>query len=89
MDGYMDNTKQEQTEKAKKDYGTRVFLFGLEVIFYFGAPAVLGTILGKWIERMHPEKGNGPTIAILFATYILSWTIVFFRFRAIRKKYNK
>lgn len=70
-------------KKENEKYSNRVFFFGFEVIAYFAVPAVLGVLLGKYLERVHDIS---ITIPILFGTYILSWIIFIVRYRSLRKK---
>lgn len=66
-------------------YGTRMFLFALELIPIFGIPAIIGVFLSKWVRATYPGTGTGTTVAILFVLYTLSWIVVFLRFRSLRK----
>ena len=59
---------------------TRIFWFGLEIALVFGIPAGLGAWIGS-------RLGGGTKLLIILGfTFILSWTIIVFRYRNISKK---
>ncbi len=76
------NDKKNQRQK----YTNKIFFLGLEIIVYFGLPAVFGIVLGDFLEKKYNLNANIP---ILFGTYIVSWVIVFFRYRNISKNFKK
>lgn len=75
-------------KKGQNDYSRRIFILGIEVIFYFGIPAIIGALVSKWLKVRYPDQ-NYWTFIILGVTYFLSWFIVFWRYKAIKNKYNK
>lgn len=72
--------------QSSQDYSTRLFLFALELIPYFGVPAIIGYVVNRRVEEMYPESGILPTVAIFFSTYLCSWIIVIARYRSITRK---
>lgn len=75
--------------QASQDYSTRIFLFALELIPYFGIPAAIGLYVHKRLAEANVENTFLITAAIFLFTYVCSWTIVIFRYRAIKRQYQK
>lgn len=76
----------DEDKKQRQKYTNRIFFLGLEIIFYFGIPAVLGVWIGNMVDKKYNLNINIP---ILFATYIISWIIVFLRYKSIKKSFKK
>ncbi len=81
--------KKSETVQSKQDYSTRIFLFALELIPYFGLPAIIGFFANKRVQELYPESGIPATIAIFFTTYMFSWLIVIARYRSVTRHMKK
>ena len=81
--------QQDKNTGTKKDFGHRMFIFGLEIILYFGIPAFGGAFLGKYLEKVYGGNGARFTVPILIFTYIFSWCLVVFRYRMIKRQTKK
>ena len=66
----------------------RAFLMMFEVLVIFGAPAVGGYFLGKYLmEDM--GLGKWVQVVILVGTFIFSWVALYFRHKAFDRKLKK
>ncbi len=81
--------EQKVSGKNTPDYSSQMFWFALELIPYFGVPAILGLFLNKKIETLYPKFGIAATATIFFVTYSISWVIVVLRYRSIKRLHQK
>jgi predicted MFS family arabinose efflux permease len=77
----MDNKTELEKLTAQREHAvTRIFWFGFEIALVFGIPAGLGAWIGT-------KLGGGIALALILGfTFILSWTIIIFRYKQISKK---
>lgn len=73
-------------KKSSQDYSTRLFLFALELIPYFGLPALIGYFVHKRVELLYPNAGFLATFGIFFTSYVVSWVIVIVRYRSVTRQ---
>jgi hypothetical protein len=84
----LQNTEK-QDIKSSEQYSTRMFLFALELIPYFGVPALVGLYVNKRILESYPETNVPVTALIFISTYICSWVLVVIRYRSIKSQLKK
>lgn len=74
--------EENEIKNQRQKYTNKFFTLGIEIIFYFGIPAFLGVVIGNYVKEKY---GLNLDIPILFGTYIISWIIVFLRYRSIKR----
>jgi len=75
--------------KIKKDQlTTKIFWLSFQTIFIFGVPAFLGLYLGKTADSFF-RTGKIITLITIVFTFILSWAIVIFKYRKIKKQLSE
>lgn len=75
--------KKLKTLKEERDRQiNRIFYFMLELLFIFGAPALLAVVFGK---KLDAGAGSFPKFltSFLVGAFVLSWILVVFRYRFI------
>lgn len=72
-------------EEKKRYYQNKLFMVAFEIIFIFGIPA-LGAFLGG--RRLDEMQGTGKkiTLGLLFGAFVISWIILIFRVKSLRKQ---
>jgi ABC-type transport system involved in Fe-S cluster assembly fused permease/ATPase subunit len=88
---FMEPTQKESKPETQtsKDYSTRMFMFALELIPYFGIPAIIGLYANKKIIGVYPDTSFPITAVIFLFTYILSWVLVVKRYQSIKRQIKK
>jgi len=75
----------QKTTRTREEYSTRIFLFALELIPYFGIPALIGYFINDWLQQSYPGLGLAGTVGVFVTTYIFSWIVVIARYRSITR----
>jgi uncharacterized membrane protein (DUF485 family) len=73
-------SKLEQLKSKRESFRTRLFFMMIEIAFVFAIPAAAAVFVGKKLETAYPSNTN-ITAFLLVGTFIISWTVVIFRFR--------
>ena len=74
--------------EAREKYITKTFWLSFQVIFIFGIPAIIGTIIGMKIDSRY-NTHRLFTVLILLGTFIFSWIIIAIQYRHLNKELKK
>ena len=78
-----DNERKFKDEQQR--LGNEIFWASFQTIFVFAVPAVAAALLGVWLDGIY-QSGKKITIALLIASFVLSWAIIALQYRRLTKK---
>ena len=82
----MSDKSLENLKEQKENYRSRAFKMMLEIGLIIALPAIVAFFAGKYFDARSVENAKTYTLLLLGLAFILSWTIIIYKYVQFDKK---